>query len=74
VKSNSYRRGFNRSILFALATATCIADPMIAKDVDIAGLVRQAKPVVVQIVTLDKQNKPLKAGTVFFLFPQTAIC
>jgi S1-C subfamily serine protease len=40
---------------------------VIAKDVDIPGLVRQAKPAVVQIVTLDKQNKPLKAGTGFFI-------
>jgi S1-C subfamily serine protease len=40
---------------------------MIAKAIDIPGLVRQAKPAVVQIVTLDKQNEPLKAGTGFFI-------
>ena len=40
---------------------------MIAKDVDIPGIVRQAKPAVVQIVALDHQNKTLKTGTGFFI-------
>jgi hypothetical protein len=40
---------------------------MIAKDVDIPGIVRQAKPAVVQIVALDDQNKTLKTGTGFFI-------
>jgi serine protease Do len=40
---------------------------MIAKDVDIPGIVRQAKPAVVQIITLDERDKPLKAGTGFFI-------
>jgi hypothetical protein len=46
---------------------------MIAKDVDIPGVVRQAKTAVVQIVALDDQNKTLKTGT-GFSFPQTVIC
>jgi serine protease Do len=40
---------------------------MIAKDVDIPGVVHQAKPAVVQIVALDDQNKTLKTGTGFFI-------
>jgi hypothetical protein len=40
---------------------------MIAKDVDIPGIVRQAQPAVVQIVALDDQNKTLKTGTGFFI-------
>jgi trypsin-like peptidase len=40
---------------------------VIAKDVDLPEIVRQAKPAVVQITALDKQNKPFKAGTGFFI-------
>ena len=40
---------------------------MIAKDVDIPGIVRQAQPAVAQIVALDDQNKTLKTGTGFFI-------
>jgi Trypsin-like peptidase domain len=54
-------------VLLALATSACVADSIIAKDVDIPEIVRRAKPAVVQIITLDKQNKPLKAGTGFFI-------
>jgi serine protease Do len=40
---------------------------MIAKDIDNPGVVSRAKQAVVQIITLDKQNKLLKAGTGFFI-------
>jgi len=40
---------------------------MVARDVDIPSIVRQAKPAVVQIVALDRQNKTLKTGTGFFI-------
>jgi len=40
---------------------------MVARDVDIPSIVRQAKPAVVQIVALDHQNKTLKTGTGFFI-------
>jgi len=36
---------------------------------DIPALVQKAKPAVVEIVTLDQQNKVLKAGTGFFISP-----
>jgi S1-C subfamily serine protease len=38
-----------------------------SRNIDIPTLVRQAKPAVVQIVTLDQNNKPLKTGTGFFI-------
>jgi S1-C subfamily serine protease len=40
-----------------------------SRNIDIPTLVRQAKPAVVQIVTLDQNNKPLKTGTGFFISP-----
>jgi S1-C subfamily serine protease len=39
----------------------------LAKDVDIPGIVRQAKPAVVRIVTFDQEKKPLGSGTGFFI-------
>jgi hypothetical protein len=57
----------NRSILLALGLSVWFSAPEAANDVDIPGLVRQAKPAVVQIVALDQQNKPLKTGTGFFI-------
>jgi S1-C subfamily serine protease len=40
---------------------------MIAKDVDIPGIVRQAKPAVVEIIAIDQQHETLKTGTGFFI-------
>jgi S1-C subfamily serine protease len=36
---------------------------------DIPALVQKAKPAIVEIVTLDQQNKVLKTGTGFFISP-----
>jgi hypothetical protein len=40
---------------------------MIANDVDIPAIVRQAKPAVVQIVAIDQQHETLNIGTGFFI-------
>jgi S1-C subfamily serine protease len=38
-----------------------------ARNMDIPALVRQAKPAVVQLITLDRQNNPLVTATGFFI-------
>jgi hypothetical protein len=67
VKSSFHRRRSSDSILLALGTLACFANSTIAKDVDIAGIVRQTKLAVVQIVAFDPEKKPLRSGTGFFI-------
>jgi S1-C subfamily serine protease len=67
VKANFHLRQLSRSIFLALATSVWTANSTVAMEVDIPGVVRQAKPAVVQIIALDQQNKPLKTGTGFFI-------
>lgn len=57
----SARLGLSTLVLFSFLGT------FLSGAADIPALVRQAKPAVVQIVTFDQENKPLKTGTGFFI-------
>ena len=61
----SARLGLN-ALIFALSLATVQAG-------DIPSIVEKTKPAVVEILTFDQQNKPLKTGTGFFVSSDGAL-
>ena len=59
-------RALFRGLIFALSLADL-------KAADITTLVQKTKPAVVEIMTFDSQNKPLKTGTGFFVSSDGAL-
>ena len=55
-----------RLILYASAFAGAFS-ALTAEVADIPSLVQKTKPAIVEILTFDKENKPLMRGTGFFI-------
>jgi Flp pilus assembly protein TadD len=74
--SKRYIRALLPSIMFARLGLLCLIQAFsfaIVHARDIPSIVEKTKPAVVEIVTFDQQNKPLKTGTGFFVSSDGAL-